>query len=311
MSDASKLEYSELDYKWKVDKQQGVFVSQPHESFSDLRIIFSEPFRDGAVSSEIVVRESSTDARDGCLIFRYRDPSNYYNAGLGGYGNKYFIGKMENGVGQTISASGKSQWVERNSKYLITVRASGNRIELSQNGIVHLRAFDNAFSSGLWGLHAFKGEVEFRNPRAETVTPDCFVIMPFTTQLDIIYEIVEETVYAFGFKCLRGDRSYIAGPIMDEVADSIERSDLLIADITNHNPNVFYEIGYAHALRKPIILISQSVTDLPFDVRHLRVISYNTSIRADRKLSFQLGEAIKATTGYVQIASNSNSDRAG
>src|SRR5207249_315738 len=55
----------------------------------------------------------------------------------------------------------------------------------------------------------------------------------------------------------------------------IEKSKVLLADLTDKNPNVFYELGLAHAARKPVVLSAARVDDVPFDLRHLRVIIYD------------------------------------
>jgi len=56
--------------------------------------------------------------------------------------------------------------------------------------------------------------------------------------------------------------------------EQVLRADLIIADLTGRNPNVFYELGYAHALHKNSILITQSIEDVPFDLRHRQMIRY-------------------------------------
>jgi hypothetical protein len=61
---------------------------------------------------------------------------------------------------------------------------------------------------------------------------------------------------------------------MQDVVSLIDRSRVVICDCTGRNPNVFYEIGIAHTLGREVILISQSQEDIPFDLRHLRYVSY-------------------------------------
>ena len=52
---------------------------------------------------------------------------------------------------------------------------------------------------------------------------------------------------------------------------------VLVAELTSRNPNVYYELGIAHALQKPVVLISSNEEDVPFDVRHIRVIYYDVN----------------------------------
>lgn len=74
---------------------------------------------------------------------------------------------------------------------------------------------------------------------------------------------------------IRGDEVYSTGAIIDDIFSSISKSAMVLCDATGKNPNVNYELGVAHALQKPAIIITQSVSDVPFDYRHLRVIVYD------------------------------------
>ncbi|MEW6241061.1 MAG: hypothetical protein AB1564_09675, partial [Chloroflexota bacterium] len=68
--------------------------------------------------------------------------------------------------------------------------------------------------------------------------------------------------------------------ILEDIIASINHSDLIVADLTGSNPNVYYELGIAHAFGRPVILLTQSVSDLPFDLRSYRVLQYNTHFSA-------------------------------
>jgi len=105
-----------------------------------------------------------------------------------------------------------------------------------------------------------------------------FVLMPFDQLFDSYYHsIYVPALKSAGLKAERGDSLYASVPIMDDIRNGIMNADILLADLTGRNPNVFYELGLAHALNKPVILIAQSLNDLPFDLRHLRTITYSTS----------------------------------
>jgi nucleoside 2-deoxyribosyltransferase len=62
---------------------------------------------------------------------------------------------------------------------------------------------------------------------------------------------------------------------MDQIWRGIHSADVLVAELTSKNPNVFYELGLAHALEKPVVLVSSNQEDVPFDLRHIRVILYD------------------------------------
>lgn len=106
-----------------------------------------------------------------------------------------------------------------------------------------------------------------------------FVLMPFAKRFDEIYRLaIKEPLERIGHTCQRVDEIQFTGNIMDEVYKGIRAASLVVADMTGRNPNVFYEVGYAHALDKTVILVTQKVDDIPFDLRSQRHIVYGRSI---------------------------------
>ena len=104
----------------------------------------------------------------------------------------------------------------------------------------------------------------------------CFVLMPFSPTFNGIWQtVLRPTVQASGDICFRADDIFAPGLIMNDILRSIREADYIIADLTEQNPNVYYELGLAHALTKPVILITQNTANLPFDLRHQRVIVYS------------------------------------
>ena len=120
----------------------------------------------------------------------------------------------------------------------------------------------------------------------------CFVLMPFTPDnLNDIYRqyvkpIVEEKT---DLRCTRADDFYQGTLIMADIWSSINRAQLILADLTNKNPNVFYELGLAHTLGKRVVLMAQSLDDVPFDLRGVRTIIYQDSLRGYQALTEELG----------------------
>ena len=67
----------------------------------------------------------------------------------------------------------------------------------------------------------------------------------------------------------------MTAPILDKIGRLISQADVVIADCSGRNPNVFYELGMAHALGKPVVLItSDAVEQAPTDIRAFEFISY-------------------------------------
>jgi uncharacterized membrane protein len=103
----------------------------------------------------------------------------------------------------------------------------------------------------------------------------CFVLSPFGEPYDRIYaEVIRPLFKELGMPVQRADEFRCSNVIMEDVRHGIATASIIIADLTGKNPNVFYELGYAHALGKDVLLITQDIRELPFDVRHYRCCGY-------------------------------------
>ncbi len=122
---------------------------------------------------------------------------------------------------------------------------------------------------------------------------DVFVLMPFAPELKPIYDNhIRKTVKVLNLSIARADDFFSQEAIMDEIWSAIACATILIADCTNKNPNVFYEIGLAHAVGKPVILITQNPDDVPFDLRHRRYIQYAYTLPGMEKFEKDLSATI-------------------
>lgn len=109
-----------------------------------------------------------------------------------------------------------------------------------------------------------------------TPKPMAFVLMPFAPEFHDIYKLfLHTTLTESGFDVKRADDITNQQNILRDVINGIADSDLIIADLTGANPNVFYELGVAHTLGKPVILITQSIDKLPFDLGQYRSLEYS------------------------------------
>jgi len=96
----------------------------------------------------------------------------------------------------------------------------------------------------------------------------CFVMQPFAAPLGDYYEkIYKPAIEKAGLRPVRADAEIFAtGKIMDQVWSGINTAKVLVAELTSRNPNVFYELGLAHAMKKPVVLVSAKEEDVPFDL---------------------------------------------
>jgi len=121
---------------------------------------------------------------------------------------------------------------------------------------------------------------------------NCFVIMPFAKEFDDVYATIKtnvETIIASrGGKCIRLDDIRPAGPITNRLLQEIQAATLCVADVTGNIPNVMWEVGYAMALGIPIILITQKISELPFDIKDMQSLPYERD-----QLSRTLGQPLQ------------------
>jgi hypothetical protein len=123
-----------------------------------------------------------------------------------------------------------------------------------------------------------------------------FVVCPFKEPFNAIYEDHIKTLVEkdLNMQCQRADEVYSNGPIIDDIWRLINEAKLIIADLTGRNPNVFYEVGLAHAIGKEVILITQNVDDIPFDLRHLRTVIYKEDYRGQIALYEDLKKKLQS-----------------
>lgn len=128
---------------------------------------------------------------------------------------------------------------------------------------------------------------------AKKTKGECFVMMPFKSPFDVYYEsIFKPAIRATELEPIRADDLFRPSVIVSDLWDMIQRAKVLLAELTTKNPNVFYELGLAHAIGKPVILVSETMDDVPFDLQQLRVILYD---RIDPVWGEKLGKNITAS----------------
>jgi hypothetical protein len=139
-----------------------------------------------------------------------------------------------------------------------------------------LRVLDVSSGSG-----PFADAAKVRPPTSGTPSAQpgktCFVMMPFAPPVGGYYaSVYEPAIRKAGLIPVRADADIFGtGKIVDQIASGIEAAEVLVAELTGRNPNVFYELGLAHGKNKPVVLVSATESDVPFDLQHIRVIYYD------------------------------------
>ena len=106
--------------------------------------------------------------------------------------------------------------------------------------------------------------------------PKAFVIMPFDESFTQVFNLFIETVLKeVGYEVLRADNVRSQENILRNIVGNIASADIVVADLTGSNPNVYYELGIAHGLRRPVVLLTQNLEETPFDLRSYRMVRYS------------------------------------
>jgi len=129
----------------------------------------------------------------------------------------------------------------------------------------------------------------------------CFVVCPIGSEgSDIrarsdkfIEHIVHDVVDEFGYNIVRANEMSEPGSITTQIIEKVVESDLVIADLTGHNPNVFYELALRHSTAKPYIQMIDSSENIPFDISDLRTIYYDFDVSSASKAKEKIREQLE------------------
>jgi hypothetical protein len=253
-----------------------------------VRLRFSAPFDDSEQA--------------GGIVLGYRSPEQHYIfAELGAARSAYSVGEYVSGFGwRTLVATGQLQNLRSDRDYMLQVNLSGQELRVLVDSVPlmqHLLARPlEGRQVGL--IAAGSQEVSFSDFVTRSGRPRAFVVMQFAEPYDTFYrEVIQNQAEAAGFEVVRIDEKAGPGIIFQDIQREIEQAEIVIAEITPANPNVFYELGYAHALGKPTILLARRESVLPFDIQSFRVVIYNDTIGGKVEVERNLQRHLEAIAG--------------
>jgi hypothetical protein len=123
------------------------------------------------------------------------------------------------------------------------------------------------------------------------------VMMPFAPEFDVVYETIRSAAEDAGLRCHRAADIWEHDHIMGDVLSLLWRSQIVVADLTGRNPNVFYEAGLAHALPRRTVLLTQQSSDIPFDLQSIRYLKYGVGTQQRAALRTQLADRLSTLIG--------------
>lgn len=119
-----------------------------------------------------------------------------------------------------------------------------------------------------------------------------FVLTPFNERERSTFTTISKVCERFGLRAVRGDEEFTDGDILPHIVRLIGRSRFVIANVTGRNPNVYYELGIAHAMGKHTIIVSRTLDDATFDISSKRIVIFSTQQQLDLKLSSQMAHTV-------------------
>jgi hypothetical protein len=258
--------------------------------------ISDQMFGGGLISGEVNFL-SSVDNK-ACEFIIFYDPrlKAFTTAGLGGIG----LCSVRTWTGDRWiinAATGEKNQLLPNSPYNLRISAKGSNVTLTVNDINTLIT-TLPFSiprgqAGIWCMG--DSDIKISKYSVSREPEKVFVVMQFTPPYNELYsDVIVPICKEFGLVSVRADETYGPGLVVADIARQIIEAKLIIADITPQNPNVYYEVGYAHALNKQTILIAEKPTQLPFDVSPYRVLFYENTIGGRAKVEAGLRKHLEA-----------------
>jgi hypothetical protein len=224
----------------------------------------------------------SRAASAGVVLGFSSEPRAYLVAGLGGFDFAFSIWEYVPANGWLLRAkTGQIQNLQYDRDYRLEVSQIGQRVSLTVDGVLVLDGLmPSPMVGAQLGLYSMsRCPVVFHDFKMARKRATAFVAMQFDESGRTIYrEVIKPVADSVNLDVVRIDEIDRPGIILQEIQENIENASVVIAEITAPNQNVFYEVGYVHALHKPTILLAQRGRDLPFDIRSYRVIFYDDSI---------------------------------
>jgi hypothetical protein len=291
--------FVQIEGRWRFEGNRATFLG-PTEPGTPVGVcLSSSPFRSGTASVRVKLGARPQNSSARILIGYNAATGGYWTVGLGGYDRAYVTDAFNPGQGwRALDARGAASQLLPDHVHDIEAEITGQHVSLS---VDHVRVLESVLPSPLQGNQAGlfawgTEEIEFSDFRVSADEPRIFVVMQFGEPYDDLYqEVVLPASKDLGFAALRADDVFRPGVILQDIIRGIVDSDVVIAEITPVNANVFYELGYAHALNKPTILLANRNTEkLPFDVSSYRVIFYDDSIRGKRDIDATLRKHLES-----------------
>lgn len=281
----SKITYQPTTYK----DVKGVEFNETATIGSDV------DFENGTIEFTVKVNESKAI----CQIVLNTENSANLNVGINANGSLFGITKydFESKRWEWQNGTGLIENIDLKKEYKIKIVVIGSSLTLFVNNIKIVETTQEFRKGQLKFVAASSEEVVISDFSVQPVKPKAFIVMQFSEEFNKLYqEVIKPICEEFGYECERADEFYTSTPIIADIVKSLIESSIIIAEITPDNPNVYYELGYAHAINKPTILLCDrnKRSKLPFDISSFRTLFYEDSIGGKTAIETNLKRYLEA-----------------
>ena len=247
--------------------------------------ISDQRFSGGTITGQISFNQISQSSTCEFILSYQPSTQALVTAGMGGAG-MFSVRSFASRWNTHASAGDRTNLIMKR-KYELKVQVIGSRVKVTVDGVDVVEAvIPFSLSPGQAGIWCSDvNPIYISGYHVSTVKPTAFIVMQFSKPYNELYaEVIKPVCESFGVTAVRGDEEFGPGIIVADIARQIAESKVIVAEITPTNPNVYYEVGYAHALNKPTILIAERETKLPFDVSPFRILFYENTIEGKRRI---------------------------
>lgn len=276
--------------KFIIEKKSIIFDGEPAKYRDTVgpsigNLISDQRLSSGSISAR--VRFSEITQYSTCELMLFYQPAvpAFLTAGLGA-GAMFSVRSFAGGWNHHGSLGDRSN-LKAEKDYLVRVSIIGSRLILSVDNVdvvsTKLPVVPPQGQVGIWCSDVNKIVISDYSVASQKAR--AFVVMQFSKPYNELYsEVIKPVCEAEDVVAQRADEACGPGIIIADIARQLTEAHLIIAEISPANPNVYYEVGYAHALNKPTILIAELGTQLPFDVSPFRTLFYENTIEGKRRI---------------------------
>ncbi len=284
--------------KWEIGAEEVKFTKYDDESFKIGIAVSSVKTADGDFQATVRLGET----KEGCAHFVLGYDSKTQmglTVGLGGWSTAYSISSFSPGRSHALATLGRYDNLESERDYKIEATLRGQLLVFRVDGIEMFRHTLPPLPGNQFGIKGYgPNEVTFKNIEVRVEKPRAFIMMQFSEPYDSLWkEVIRPVARKVGFHPHRADDVFRPGVILQDIVSDIAESQVVIAEVTPPNPNVFYELGYAHALEKPTVLLveqpKEGAPPLPFDISGFRCIFYEDAIRGKSEVEGTLTKYLR------------------